>query len=340
MNMTLSKRGDYVVRSALCLARAHGSGHYRKIREVVAEMDVPQTFASQILADLVRAGLAESKAGKGGGYRLARPPETVSLLEVVEAGEGPLRSERCALGEGPCRWDVVCPLHETWREATAALRDSLDRTSLAVLVERDEALSAGTYPMPTDSHRHVQTGLELSDRVQVELSQAELSNRLQSASSLLARCVAAGYDEAESLRKRIEPSGISWACSSMPAVAYDACPADGSCAVASPIAGTIGGAATAAIDMTASGSRYRLSWEAGGHTGVASRFEGEIAIRELDPERTELQLAGRFRPPGLIDEDELATRLSQTTIRATLRRLAHELETQAGLLTLASTERG
>lgn len=153
MNMTLSKRGDYVVRSALCLARAYESGSYRKIREVVDAMGVPQTFASQILAELVRAEIATSKAGKNGGYRLTRAPESITLLEVVEAGEGPLRTERCALGEGPCRWDQVCPLHETWVTAIAVLRNTLAESTLATLVERDEALEAGTYLAPADSHR-------------------------------------------------------------------------------------------------------------------------------------------------------------------------------------------
>src|SRR5450759_3880707 len=153
MNMTLSKRGDYVVRSALCLARAYESGHYRKIREVVAEMAVPRTFASQILGELVRAEIAVSKAGRDGGYRLAVPPEKITVLEVVEAGEGPLRTERCALGEGPCRWDLVCPLHATWITAIGVLRDTLAQATLATLVDRDEALESGTYPVPTDSHR-------------------------------------------------------------------------------------------------------------------------------------------------------------------------------------------
>lgn len=142
-----------MVRSAICLARA--DGQFRKIREVVAEMEVPATFASQCLADLVRTGLAISKAGKHGGYRLARPAETISLLEVVEAGEGPLVADRCALGEGPCRWEEVCPLHATWGQATAALREVLASSSLAELVERDSALEAGTYPVPNDAHRSV-----------------------------------------------------------------------------------------------------------------------------------------------------------------------------------------
>jgi Rrf2 family iron-sulfur cluster assembly transcriptional regulator len=143
VNLTLSKRGDYVVRSALCLARAHESGEYRKIREVVAAMGVPRTYASQILNSLVLGGLATSRAGKDGGYRLARSPETISVLEVVEAGEGPLRPERCALGEGPCRWDSVCPLHEVWSAATEAMCRELGATTLAKLSERDHALERG-----------------------------------------------------------------------------------------------------------------------------------------------------------------------------------------------------
>ena len=122
MNMTLSKRGDYVMRSAIALARAYESGAPRKIREVVADTEVPRTFASQILADLVRAGLAVSRAGRDGGYRLSRPPAEITVLQVVEAAEGSLRAERCALGDGPCRWEAVCPLHETWTKATARAR--------------------------------------------------------------------------------------------------------------------------------------------------------------------------------------------------------------------------
>ena len=150
--MTLSKKGDYVVRAALCLAHAYEGGEYRKIREVVAEMDVPQTYASQILAGLVHANLATSRAGKNGGYRLVRPPNLVSVLEVIEAGEGPLRAERCALGDGPCRWNAVCPLHETWVAATEALRENLARTSLATVAIRDALMADGNYPVPSDAH--------------------------------------------------------------------------------------------------------------------------------------------------------------------------------------------
>lgn len=151
--MTLSNRGDYVVRSAICLAKRYPAGEPVKLRDVVADTEVPATFAPQILGDLVRAGIATSKAGRDGGYRLARHPDEISLLEVVESAEGELRAERCALGDGPCRWDDVCPMHETWTAATSALRETLGRETLAALAARDEAISSGAVAPPADSHR-------------------------------------------------------------------------------------------------------------------------------------------------------------------------------------------
>jgi Rrf2 family protein len=153
MNLMLSKRGNYVVLSALALAWAYESGEYRKIREVVSSVNVPQTFASQILAGLVRAKLATSKAGKEGGYMLTRAPEEITMLEIIEAGEGPLKAERCALKDGPCQWDFACPLHWIWGDAIAAFRETLAHVTLATLVENDKALEEQTFPLPEVSHR-------------------------------------------------------------------------------------------------------------------------------------------------------------------------------------------
>ncbi|HEX7405236.1 MAG TPA: Rrf2 family transcriptional regulator [Candidatus Nanopelagicaceae bacterium] len=153
VNLMLSKRGNYVVLSALCLAWAYESGEYRKIRQVVSTMKVPQTFASQILAELVRAQLATSKAGKDGGYLLTRPPAEITMLEIIEAGEGTLRAQRCALKDGPCQWDFVCPLHWIWGDAIAAFRDTLANVTLADFVANDKALQQNTFLMPSESHR-------------------------------------------------------------------------------------------------------------------------------------------------------------------------------------------
>ncbi len=74
-------------------------------------MDLPRSYRPRILALLALAGLATVRAGREGGYRLVRPPEEISLLEVVEAGDGTLEPDHCTLRGGPCRWGDVCTPH-------------------------------------------------------------------------------------------------------------------------------------------------------------------------------------------------------------------------------------
>ncbi|MEX0801474.1 MAG: Rrf2 family transcriptional regulator [Dehalococcoidia bacterium] len=143
MDLTLTRRGDYAVRAAISLARHYGANGYRKIREVAQEMGLPPGYTAQILSLLSRAELAEAKAGRDGGYRLLRRPEEISLLEVVEAAEGPLQPQRCTLRGGPCRWEDACPVHWAWAEAGEALRRSLAAASLASVAREDEALERG-----------------------------------------------------------------------------------------------------------------------------------------------------------------------------------------------------
>jgi len=308
VNLTLSKRGDYVVRSALCLARAYPSGGHRKIRTVVAEMGVPQTYASQILADLVRAGLARSKAGRDGGYSLTRMPAAISMLEVVEAGEGPLRSERCALGEGPCRWDAVCPLHESWRAATGAMRAVLAGITLAEVAARDEELERGEGTAPPDSHRHAHRSLSVEDEVQVECDLRTTLMQLQE-EVWLSHCVQDAYAEMDTLRARMDPGGLSWISGASPALEL-----------------------TPPVESNGEAVTRGLVWAVMTPGSAESRLESTLELRSLDPERTLIHLSGRFRPPitALTLDDEQTARLTQAAIRAFLRGLATGIESQVG----------
>jgi len=144
MDLTLSRRGDYVVRAAIYLAaRWDGNGGYCKIREVSEAMELPRSYTPQLLGILARAGLAEAKAGRVGGYRLTRSPEEIAVLEVIEAAEGYLSSRRCPMRGGPCHWDNVCALHPTWVKASEAIRSTLAQTTLAEVAAVDRDLSAG-----------------------------------------------------------------------------------------------------------------------------------------------------------------------------------------------------
>jgi Rrf2 family protein len=143
VDLALTRRGDYAVRAALCLARWGGEGRYVKIREVARRMALPASYTPRVLRLLAEAGLAEARAGREGGYRLIRPPDEVALLEVVEAAEGTFDLSRCILRGGPCHWEQTCAVHGAWSAAVEAWRNSLRQTTLADLVVADARLEAG-----------------------------------------------------------------------------------------------------------------------------------------------------------------------------------------------------
>lgn len=305
MNLTLSKRGDYVVRSAICLARSYPSEQPIKLREVSAEMGVPRTYVSQILGDLVRAEVAVSSAGVHGGYRLARPPAAVSLLEVVEAGEGSLVPKSCALGEGPSRWEELCPLHDAWGRASRALRAELAATSLAELAATDRSIEAGACAVPPDAHRHHASAVAVADSVHVELPAGTVVARLRQGGSWLAPHVAAAAADGDAIRLRVGPGSPAW--------------------LGKAVAVRIG-----RPDSSRGALQVAIAWEATGASALFPRFEGALGIAELDPERCELSLSGRYRPPlgraGHALDDVLLGRVARATVRSLLRRVAEGLE--------------
>ncbi|MEX0868668.1 MAG: Rrf2 family transcriptional regulator [Nitriliruptoraceae bacterium] len=150
MRLELGRRADYAIRATVDLSRSHGDDGRRKARAIADEMDIPASYVPQILADLVRAGIATSQAGPDGGYALARQPSEITLLEVLEAVDGAEASTSCVLRGGPCRWEDVCAVHVPWARAQHALLDELGRTTLADIVAIDGQLDAGTFVLPAE----------------------------------------------------------------------------------------------------------------------------------------------------------------------------------------------
>jgi Rrf2 family protein len=149
VRLELGRRADYGIRAMTDLARHHEAGVRRKAREIADEMAIPSTYVGQVLADLVRAGLAVSTAGRWGGYELARAPGEVSLLAVIRAVDDEPGSTVCVLRGGPCRWEDRCAVHVPWFEAQQAMLERLDRATLAEVIERDLALEHGDGAGPT-----------------------------------------------------------------------------------------------------------------------------------------------------------------------------------------------
>ena len=152
MKLTPTNRTDYGIRALIYLANHEGT--HAKAADIGAAMGIPTGFLQQVLQELQRSRLVSSRSGPAGGYRLARSPEDITILEIVEALEGPLQTSECALRGGPCHWDEVCAMHWVWSSARAALSDSLRAATLARVAADDRALAAGTVAVPADSHRH------------------------------------------------------------------------------------------------------------------------------------------------------------------------------------------
>jgi Rrf2 family protein len=120
MRLELTRRADYAIRTTICLAR-EGSGRLLPAAVIAQRMDVPRRFLPQIMQDLVRADLVEAAPGRGGGYRLTRAPEAVSLLEVIEAVEGDIRRQTCVLRADACSSLRACGVHHLFASAQDAL---------------------------------------------------------------------------------------------------------------------------------------------------------------------------------------------------------------------------
>ncbi len=129
VRLQLTRRADYAIRTALCLGRE--GGEVRLAASAIAQrMDVPPRFLPQIMQDLVRAGLVEASLGRGGGYRLARAPGEVSLLEIIEAVEGDARRRTCVLSSSSCDASRPCDVHALFASAQDALLDRLGEATV------------------------------------------------------------------------------------------------------------------------------------------------------------------------------------------------------------------
>lgn len=153
MRLLLTSKGDYSVRAVLDLSTAWGRGR-RKAREIAAAMDIPDNYVTQILAGLVRSEILTAVAGPDGGYSLARPPDEITLLQVVEAAQGAITLDQCVLRGGSCDWINKCPVHDMWARAQDAMAEVLAASTFAEMAEIDAAMVAGTYDASEDKSVH------------------------------------------------------------------------------------------------------------------------------------------------------------------------------------------
>jgi Rrf2 family protein len=131
--MQITRQADYAVRTVLHLARM-GNSERVATSTIAKEQNIPPSFLAKIVSQLSIAGLVHTSRGARGGVTLARDPKDITLLEVVEAIDGPIQLNICAGHEGACTFDENCPLKPVWCDAQAELVNRLTGTNFSDLL--------------------------------------------------------------------------------------------------------------------------------------------------------------------------------------------------------------
>lgn len=122
--MQLTRAADYAVRVMIHLASLP-PGTRLPLNTLAVAVNVPESFLSKVLQSLTRAGLLSSRRGTDGGFTLAADAATASLLEVIQAIDGPLQLNVCVSHDNGCVRSGSCPAHDVWIRAQQALSSVL-----------------------------------------------------------------------------------------------------------------------------------------------------------------------------------------------------------------------
>ncbi|MEI7816637.1 MAG: Rrf2 family transcriptional regulator, partial [Desulfuromonadales bacterium] len=111
------------------------------LSDIAAAVDVPPTFLAKIFQQFSKMGLVKSFRGTGGGFMLGRTPESITLLEVVEAVEGHINPNRCVVNPGNCDRSDYCNIHPIWMRVQEQVRSVLEGVTLKDLADADKTYS-------------------------------------------------------------------------------------------------------------------------------------------------------------------------------------------------------
>lgn len=131
--LRLSKLTDYGTVIMTYMARSPAAVH--TAREIADQIRVALPTVSKLLKLLAQEGLLQSYRGASGGYRLARAPTAISVAEIIRALEGPIGLTECSSSPGVCHQETVCPIRPNWQSINRAILATLERITLAEMVQ-------------------------------------------------------------------------------------------------------------------------------------------------------------------------------------------------------------
>ncbi len=140
--MKISTKGRYALRIMVDLAQLH-SNDFVPLRDVSERQDISEKYAEMIVGLLSKTGFVFSSRGKGGGYKLARPPETITVAAILKAVEGSLAPVACLdIPNNVCPRAGNCVTLPMWRELERRIDEYLNSVTVADLSGQSQAIGA------------------------------------------------------------------------------------------------------------------------------------------------------------------------------------------------------
>jgi Rrf2 family protein len=137
--MQITRQADYAVRTVLYLASLE-NGNRAPTSRIAEGQHIPSSFLAKIVSQLSVAGIVQTSRGARGGVSLAKPASDISLLDVVEAIDGPITLNECVTDPSICPFGDNCAVHDVWCDAQAKLIRQLDGTNFGTLSKNQAQL--------------------------------------------------------------------------------------------------------------------------------------------------------------------------------------------------------
>ncbi len=137
----LSRRADYGVRAMLDVA-LQSPDNRSIVSEIAERQRIPAHFLAKIVPRLARAGLLRTSLGASGGVTLALPADQITLLQIIEAIDGPLMLNLCSIDSTQCVQSKDCAMVDVWCNAQTKLNQTLAQTRLVDLIAHQQRVAS------------------------------------------------------------------------------------------------------------------------------------------------------------------------------------------------------
>lgn len=154
--LQISRRVEYALRAVMKLA-VSSQGTLLSFKDIANCEDIPRDYLAKILRSLVDAELISSRRGANGGYKLAKPVDEITFLDVMEAADSAIAINLCTQNGDGCVRTSECSMAQVWQRAEDAMREVLRGTTIAdVLTVEQASLSDGNPANPASATAQLQ----------------------------------------------------------------------------------------------------------------------------------------------------------------------------------------